>query len=391
MRNPENSKSATADRDDVPILICADSKNSPEMRHEVPVQIADPFLYIEREGHRVAVVTGFEVPRLAQLGTIEAIAIEEFGSDEMYARGAARSEVRLEAYARACQRYRIVEAIVPPTFPAELADWLRSKGIRLLVDRELFERRRRAKNAAELLGIMRSQRAAEAAMKAARAALAEATVKGHKVWHRRRQLTSEMLKLAIKETYYRHDVSPEDIIVAHGSQIFGHDPGSGPILESEPIVIDLAPRDPQSGCFADMTRTFVVGAISDEMHTYHRLVREALVRATDAIRAGVSVRQPYEIVCKLFHEHGFETDLSKRPGTFLKSGFFHGLGHGVGLEIHERPFLHRSLDEFAIGDVVTVEPGLYRDGYGGCRLEDLVRVAEEGPQTLTQFDYGLVP
>jgi len=127
------------------------------------------------------------------------------------------------------------------------------------------------------------------------------------------------------------------------------------------------------------------------METYHQLVREALKRATEVLRAGVSARLPYDIVCKLFHENGYETELSKKPGVVLRSGFFHGLGHGVGLDIHERPFLHHSEDELIAGDVVTVEPGLYREGYGGCRIEDLVRITAEGFELLTDCGYGLTP
>jgi Xaa-Pro aminopeptidase len=75
----------------------------------------------------------------------------------------------------------------------------------------------------------------------------------------------------------------------------------------------------------------------------------------------------------------------------LADGFFHALGHGVGLEVHEAPYLGRVGEELIAGDVVAVEPGLYRSGYGGCRLEDLVLVTEEGAESLTRFPYELEP
>jgi Xaa-Pro aminopeptidase len=372
------------------VLIFSDSKNGADMRHAVGAVVSDPFLYIEHDGQRYAVVTGFEVPRLTDAG-IEARALEEFGRDEYSARGLPRPQAFLEVLTRACQSLGVERAIVPPTFPLELAERLRSAGVRLTVDREFFDSRRRAKTPVQLEGIRKSQRAAEAAMRAARGILRDARSDGGKLYFGDERVTSELLKEAIKEAYEQHGVLAEDIIAAHGAQIYGHHPGSGPIAPGEPVVLDLAPRDPDSGCFADMTRTFVVGDIDEEIATYHRLVREALKRASEAIGVGLATQGPYEVVCDFFEAQGFDTERTKQPGTFLRSGFFHGLGHGVCLEVHERPFLHLSTDVFVSGDVVTLEPGLYRDGYGGCRLEDLVRVTEEGLELLTTFPYELVP
>ena len=85
------------------------------------------------------------------------------------------------------------------------------------------------------------------------------------------------------------------------------------------------------------------------------------------------------------------TLLSKQPGTVLEEGFFHSLGHGVGLEVHEAPTLGRAPDELVAGDVITLEPGCYRPGFGGCRLEDAALVTDDGAQLLTDFPYGLDP
>jgi Xaa-Pro aminopeptidase len=97
------------------------------------------------------------------------------------------------------------------------------------------------------------------------------------------------------------------------------------------------------------------------------------------------------LVCDLFDANGYPTPLTKRPGEVLDSGFFHGLGHGVGLEVHERPWISRAGDDLVEGDVITLEPGLYRAGYGGVRLEDILLVTVNGNEVVTQYPYGLEP
>ena len=182
------------------------------------------------------------------------------------------------------------------------------------------------------------------------------------------------------------------MIVSHGPQTaVGHDMGSGQILANEPIVFDLFPRDKETGCYADMTRTYVVGEPSDEVKKWYGLVKAALERSTAEVKPGTNGRSLYELVCDIFHEAGYKTQLNKEPGEVLEDGFFHGLGHGVGLEVHELPALARIGHELLPGDVVTIEPGLYRSGYGGLRLEDLVLVTENGHEVITDYPYDLAP
>jgi Xaa-Pro aminopeptidase len=140
-----------------------------------------------------------------------------------------------------------------------------------------------------------------------------------------------------------------------------------------------------------MTRTYVVGTVSDELREYHRLCKEALERATEAVKPGVNGRDLMRLVCDLFAASGYPTPLTKEPGQVLDSGFFHGLGHGVGLEVHERPWLSRAGDDLVPGDVITLEPGLYRAGYGGVRLEDILIVTDDGAEVVTQYPYDLAP
>jgi Xaa-Pro aminopeptidase len=375
------------------LLIYADSVRSPEMRHEVPIPIPDPFLYLERNGSRDAVVTSLEVERLARLpGGPTPHAFEEFGFDELIARGLPREEVLLEVVVNACTELGVRAATVPVGFPLGVADRLRVERVALTADHALFAGRRRVKSDVELAGIRRAQRAAEAGMDAARELLRRAEPNGSTLDVDGATLTCERVKAAITLALTEHGTVADDFIVSHGAQsAVGHDMGSGAIAPGEPVVIDLWPKDLETACYADMTRTFVGGEVPDEIQEYHRLCREALDRSLEAIRPGVAGSEVFRLVCELFQEAGYQTQLTKQPGEILSDGFFHSLGHGVGLEVHEEPSLGRVPGDLVAGDVVTLEPGLYRQGFGGVRLEDLVLVTEDGAENLTVYPHDLAP
>ncbi|HEY2541544.1 MAG TPA: Xaa-Pro peptidase family protein, partial [Gaiellaceae bacterium] len=364
-------------------VLIADSTQSPAMRHEVPLSIPDPFLYVEHDGRRSVVITAFERERLtAAAPDIEALPPEQFGIDELLRGGTPAVEAVLEVYLRALRELGVVDAAVPPRFPVELADHLRANGITIRVERDLFEDRRRSKNATEIAGLRRAQRACEAALDVARGMLRGATGDGV-LQLDGEPLTCERIKIEMQRVFVAHDVVADEFIVAHGAQgAVGHDMGSGPISAGEPVVFDLWPRDRETAAYTDMTRTYVVRDVPDEIREYHRLCKEALDRTTEAAKPGVNGRALMEIACDIFAAAGYATQLTKKPGEVLDSGFFHGLGHGVGLEVHERPSISRAGDDLVAGDVITLEPGLYRNGFGGVRLENILIVTDDGAETV---------
>ena len=362
------------------VLIYADTLRSPALRHEVPLSIGDPFLYVEQNGSRHVVIGSLELPRVRELDGLAVHPLEEFGYDELLRSGKSRIEIRDELNARVCEALGVRSATVPGDFPLEVADHLRARGVDLAADRELFTERRRVKNERELAGIRRAQKAADAGMQAARDLL------------RKGPLPVDAVKAAIEERFTANDCTAEELIVSHGWQsAIGHHWGEGEIAEGEPIVIDIFPRDRGSGCYADMTRTFVIGDLPDELREWHRLCKEALDRALADIRAGVTGRAVFDGTCDIFEAAGYTTPRNKEAGKPLEQGFIHSLGHGVGLEVHEEPSLGLLGEELVAGDVVSVEPGLYRPGFGGCRLEDLVLVTADGCENLTDFPYDLEP
>ena len=297
------------------VLIYGDTLRFPELRHELPIAVPDAFLYVERDGVKHAVISSLEIPRLEESGEIVCHPLEEFGLDELYAQGYSRDDMIDEVSVRAVAALGVTSAAVPYFFPLLLADRLRANGVELRVDRELFDERRRVKSEAELAGIRRAQRAAEAGMTAARDLLRRAEASNGIATLDGEPLTSERIKAAISAAFTANNATADEFVVSHGPQAaIGHHMGEGPIRVGEAIVIDLWPRDNESSCYADMTRTFCVGEPSEQLREWHRLTREALERTTAALRPGVTGRSVYDVSCDVYEQAGYPTQRTKTPG-----------------------------------------------------------------------------
>jgi Xaa-Pro aminopeptidase len=379
------------------VLICGDTLRSPEMRHEVPLGIGDPFLYLESNGRRAVLTNVLEVDRIAEHAPdVERLLGEQFGRDELISSGLSSEEVSRELYVRAVREFGIAEAVVPPDFPLAVADRLRAEGIGLSADDELFVERRRRKTDAELAGIRRATDAGLAGLAECARMLREASIERDQLRLDGEILTSEIVRARVREVCARAGApAPDDIIVApmRPGDAIGHESGSGPLPANAPICLDLWPQDEESSCWADMTRTFVRGEISDEMAKLHALVLEAHERACAAVRPGVLGLDVYGAACDVFEAAGHPTQRTKKPGEVLTHGFYFGLGHGVGLEVHEAPALGRTGRQPLIaGDVIAVEPGTVDPNDGGMRVEDLLVVTDDGYENLTSsFPYDLTP
>lgn len=373
------------------VLIVGDTMRTPELRHEVPLGIPDPFFYAELDGRRVVVISAMEAMRVEGLGTgLEVHSTEEFGGDEIRRSGLDIHTAATELAVRIARGLGIDGATVPRNFPLGIGDALRGAGIELEVDQKLFDDRRRRKSEHELAGIRRAERAAEAGVAVARDLLRRSKPSDGGLSVDGETLTCELVKERIQAAFLAHGALAEEMIVSHGPQTaIGHDMGSGPIAADDIVLLDLFPVDLGSSCVADLTRTFVVGNVADEIHDWHRLCREALDLAVAEIRPGVNGGDVHRLVSEFFAERGFPTLLMKPEGEVLRDGFYHGLGHGVGFDVHESPSLGMLGEELVAGDVITIEPGLYRHGFGGVRVEDLLHVTENGHELLTDCPYEL--
>jgi Xaa-Pro aminopeptidase len=378
------------------VLIHGDTHRSAALRHELPLGILDPFSYFEVDGRRVVVVSELERNRIAEVApAAEIIDPYALGLDELIGQGMRWHDIDAELCARAAARLGARRLVVPAALPLAVADRLRADGVEVVADELEFIRRRRSKTPAEIEGVRRAQAAADAGMGAAAELLRAATASDGTLVVDGETLTSEAVRARIRDVCADLGApTPEDVIVAAGAAgASGHEQGSGPLAAGVPIIVDIWPRDERSGCHADMTRTFVCGGRpAEDVAEWHALCRAALERVLELVRPGVSGRELFAAACEVFEEAGEPTQRTKPEGEPLKDGFFHSLGHGVGLEVHEEPALGRTGAEPLVpGDVVAVEPGCYRNGYGGVRLEDLVLVTEDGCERLTDFPYELDP
>ena len=211
------------------ILICGDTLRSPELRHEVPLGIGDPFLYLEADGRRAVLTNVLEVDRIAaQAPELERLLGEQLGRDELIAQGLSFEQIDRELFLRAVRELGITAAVVPPAFPLAVADRLRAEGIELTVDDELFVDRRRQKTDAELAGIRRAADAALAGMEECARVLRESEIDGDGLRFEGEVLTSELLRARIREVCARLGApAPDDIIVApmRPGDAVGHESG----------------------------------------------------------------------------------------------------------------------------------------------------------------------
>jgi Xaa-Pro aminopeptidase len=378
------------------LLLFGDTERNAALRHELPLAIIDPLVFAERDGRHYVLTTRIERDRIARVRPdAELLDFFDFGFRELREAGVERREALRETVVRALAQIDLKAAVIPGDFPYALAERLREAGIELTVDDDAVDGRRRCKSQAELDGVRLAQLAAVAGMSAAKDLLrrAEAGADG-RVWLDGEQLLADDVRAAIRAACADAGAPcPPDVMVSSAWAGFGHDPGYGPLPAGLPIVVDLWPRHEQSGCWADMTRTFVVGEprqeAAEELAEMEGLVAGALAATLAALRPGVTGGELYADVCERFEAAGWRTQRTATPGEG-NDGFLFALGHGVGLEIHEAPYLGLAgTDELVPGDVVAVEPGLHRDGLGMVRFEDLLLITESGAENLTEFPYDL--
>jgi Xaa-Pro aminopeptidase len=371
------------------LLMYGASERNADMLYATGVLSPDPFIYLRLRGRCFLLAPDLEVSRLRRLkGRCRILPLGAF-------RAAARDGHTFDSYdfvarvIRALLREQKIKKLVAPMdFPYGLARQLRRLKVKLKVaDGPLFPDRA-TKTSEEIKKISAALLMAEVGLAEGVQVLKNSKVGRHgRLTYHHSPLTAEKLRAIMNTAIYQAGGVPGHTIVAGGAQACDpHEPGHGVLRAGEPIVLDVFPRSQKTGYFGDITRTVVKGRASEAVRRLHDTVCRAQQVAFSLLRHGRLAREVHLAVQNFFQTEGYVTRCQSRR----KEGFFHGTGHGVGLELHESPLVAaRSTDVLQQRQVICVEPGLYYPELGGVRMEDVVVVGRRSVQNLTQFDRQL--
>ncbi len=366
------------------LLIVADSDHDANMLYAVGMFVADPFIYLHLRGRCHVVMNDLEIDRARQQAKHCQVVSWSDCVKQLRKNG-----VRRVSFARVIQlllqQNRLKKIFVPPNFPLGLAHELRDLDIKLKVKRDGVFPEREVKSAEEVKKISAALIMAEVGLAEGIQALKNSKIgRNRRLMYHNNPLTSEKLRAIIDTAILQAGGVASHTIVAGGPQACDpHEPGHGVLRAREPIILDVFPRSQKTGYFGDITRTVVRGRASDAVRKMYDTVERGQAAAFAAMRHKTPTADVHEKVQKLFAEAGYKTGRCNRR----MQGFFHGTGHGLGLELHEEPRLSPvSTGRLRAGQVVTVEPGLYYPGIGGVRLEDVAHITTNGPRNLTKFE-----
>lgn len=367
-------------KDDSALLLYADSENSADMYYFGGVFVPDPFIAIEHQGKKLAVVNQLEYARVGKEGRFDEVLSQESLLKEVSGKHPYPASVVCHlARKLGIRRFRL-----PSSFPVAVAFDLQAGGLKLDVERGLLFPEREFKTDAEAAAIRAGNRASAAGFRVVERLLKEAEIRKGVLYHGGRRLTSERVQEAIAVACLEKGSVAANTIVACGDQACDpHCRGTGPLRANSLIIVDIFPRVTKTGYHGDMTRTYLKGRASEPQKALYTAVYDAEQWAIGEHRRGKSAAKIYQAVRERFAAAGYPT---KRENG-VPVGFFHGLGHGLGLEVHEPPRVNPSGSRLRNGQVITVEPGLYYPGLGGARVEDVIRVRNQDPELLSPHPY----
>jgi len=302
-----------------------------------------------------------------------------------------RETATAQAAAECLRRAGVTRVAADRSLPLIFAEMIRRAGIEVVCDLDLGIADRRRKDPQEIAWIRQAQQATEAAMEMACTLIARAKTRPDgALVHDGAPLTAERVRSAIDHWLLDRGYANRPAIVAGGpAGADCHNLGSGQLWTGQPIILDIFPRSVETLYNGDCTRTVVHGQIPDEVKAMHAAVCEAKAAGMAAVRAGVTGETVHAATVAVLKHHGYAIGLPKQDAPSSYCAFTHGTGHGVGLEVHEPPLLDRNGPELLAGDVITIEPGLYRNDLGGVRVEDMVVVTENGWENLNTLPEGL--
>lgn len=368
-----------------PPLLYADTERFSDPLYFGRVNVPDPFIALGARGKKYAVVGALEFGRVQRTSDFDVVLPLERYLEQARKRWPGHRPGAAEVISLVARELGQKRFTVPSDFPAGIYNKLGALGVKAEIANGALFPQRELKTAAEAAAIREGNRCSALGFAAAERILRGSRVQGRNLMFRGRRVTSELLKFAIETACLEAGAVSANTIVAGGDQACDpHERGSGPIRPHELVIVDIFPRVSKTGYHGDMTRTFLRGRASDAQRQLVAAVRDAQRAALKAIRAGVNGRDVHNTCVAIFTSRGYETRNTPKGSV----GFFHGTGHGLGLDVHEPPRMSGMIDyRLRKNSVVTVEPGLYYPGLGGCRIEDVVQVTDAAPRMLSKYHY----
>jgi Xaa-Pro aminopeptidase len=363
--------------------------------HRIRFSVGDPAAYLELPGKNgaatsILILRDIEMERAGQHARADRVACPKDYEPSDGLSGD-RETATAQAAAECLRRAGVGLVFADRSLPLIYAEMVRLAGIELQCDMDLGVAERRSKDEQEVAWLREAQAVTEGAIEMACRLVASAQPRKDGVLiHNSEPLTSERVRAAVDHWLLdRGYTNPTSIIAGGLAGGDCHDVGHGELRTGEPVIIDIFPRSRQTLYNGDCTRTVVNGDIPEQVAKMHEAVCHAKAAATAAVRAGVTGEQVHNATTEAIKRHGYAVGLPTDDSPQSYCAITHGTGHGVGLEVHEPPLLDLKGPELVVGDVVTIEPGLYRKDLGGVRVEDVVVVTEEGCQNLGRLHEGL--
>ena len=361
-------------------LIIADSEHDADMLYATGMFVPDAFIALEIDRSWHGLFSPLEVDRARKHSKLSQAHLDS----PWRAEAEKRDRNGLASIAAAfLENHGINTVEVPPQFPLRYADQLRSWGFEVAASKGAFFPGRSVKSDDEIRCLAQAERLTRKAMIQAEEYLAACSIGDDHILRdgeSGKKVKAADVRRAIETFLIGNGAMPAHTIVACGKE--GADPhniGHGFIRAHQPIIIDIFPRLLSTGYWGDMTRTYVKGKATPEIKRLYNTVSEGQDIGLSMVADGVDGIQIHSAITKHFDKQGYPTKMIRGKQT----GFFHGTGHGVGLQIHEAPGISSRSNILKSGQVVTVEPGLYYPNLGGVRLEDMVVVRENGCDNLT--------
>ena len=361
-------------------LIIAPSEQDANLYWATRFLAPDPIIFIEHKRKKYLILNDLEADRGKKEAQVDQV-LRYSELERQIGRVNGRPRGYLEVVSHFLKTKGVKTVAVPYDFPLAYGLSLKKKKIHTEVLADPFYPKRLIKTPKEKAAIKKTLSYVSEAIGQAYTVLRESKIRGNRIYWRGKVLTSEILKGVINGHLMKRNCLGKHTIVAGGAQgVDPHCEGSGPLPPNKPIIMDVFPKSMDSQYYGDMTRTVVKGKATEAFRKQWQAVKVAQEHGIKMVKGGVDGKSIHQWIMNYFEEHGYHTGM--KNGRM--QGFFHGTGHGLGIDIHEAPRVSTVSQILKPGNVITIEPGLYYTGVGGVRIEDVVFVTKTGRELLSR-------